>query len=113
MLASISAISELFGTWTVWNTYQKSVKVARLVLQTIAKQESEDVSDASTTWTRAMHGLTDTTNSDRLQKIKDQNREALYVIVEPLQVSRLATAGLIAYFTGAVFGLAAAVVAIS
>jgi hypothetical protein len=106
VFASLAALSDAFGTFTVWKSFV-TTSAAVDGLRSALLEEAKSEIPLSNTY----EGINQA--AEEISRLRKRYRDNLERLMKPLAWNRLSAAGLIAFFAGAVFGLAAALVAIA
>ena len=111
VLAVLSALCEIAGTVTVLITYRRTARLGVAIRNDIASlmalYEAQRSDTGQSEWDRKKVYV----NPMEYRDSKIEQLEHLDSLAEPLQPNWWTSFGLLAYIAGAVFGLAAAVVA--
>ena len=111
VLAALSAFCEIAGTITVLVTYQRTAKLGRSIRGVLTSRTELDEQQRSDPHQADWDTRRGAISPEEFRELKIEYQGYLDALAEPLQPNRCAMFGLIAYIVGAVFGLAAAVVA--
>jgi hypothetical protein len=112
VLAVLSALCEIAGTVTVLMTYQRTAKLGLSIRGVITSRRELDEQRRSDPYQADWDKRKGTISPGDFRDSMSEYQGFLDALAEPLQPSPLARMGLIAYIAGALFGLAAAVVAV-
>ncbi|HUX05253.1 MAG TPA: hypothetical protein VMV53_10170 [Acidimicrobiales bacterium] len=111
VLATLSALCEIAGTVTVLMTYRRTARLGVAIRNDIASLKALYEAQRSDTGQSEWDQKKVYVNPMEYRDSKIEQLEHLDALAEPLQPNWWTLFGLLAYIFGAVFGLAAAVVA--
>ena len=102
---------EIGGTVTVLVTYQRTAKLGRSIRGVLTSRRELNEQQLSDPYQASWDLRKGTISPGDLRDLRSEYQGYLDALAEPLQPNQLALLGLVAYIDGALFGLAAAVVA--
>lgn len=111
VLAVLSALCEVAGTVTVLMTYQRTATLGVSIRGLITSRRNLDTQHRSDPYQADWDKRKGTISPGDLRDSMSEYQGYLDALAEPLQPNSLARMGLFAYIAGALFGLAAAVIA--
>ena len=111
VFAVISALCEVTGTVTVLITYKRTSRLGAAIRNDLVSLISVNVAQRSDTYQSEWDHKKGFVNPMEYRDSKIEQLEHLAALAEPLQPNWWTSLGLLAYITGAAFGLAAAVIA--
>ncbi len=108
-MALLSAVCECYGTATVWRSYKLTSQTAQRIYDVLEKQQSADDEEMSDLRSRIGMKMVLPEEDHRRRTLL---QTAILTSVSPLLPNRQSVYGLLAYIFGAIFGLAAALLAL-